>query len=75
MIIWPASTLYTNKVCSAVDSTSDCRCRDREFEPKLSHITFVEVDHEIISVVIIPLQLIQERQLSVNDKNMCISTG
>ena len=29
------------------------------------HITFVEIDHEIISVVILPLPLIQEGHLSV----------
>ena len=31
---------------------SDCRSRGREFDPAQSH-TFVEIDHEIISTVIL----------------------
>ena len=43
---------------SAVGNMSDCRCvsdcrsRDRELIPSRSH-TFVEIDHEIISTVIL----------------------
>ena len=37
--------------------------------------TFIEIDHEIFSVVILSLQLIQEGQLSVSGKRMCTSTG
>ena len=32
---------------------------------------FVEIDHEIISAVILSLLLIQERQLSVSGERMC----
>ena len=32
---------------------SDCRSRGREFDPGPVH-TFVEIDHEIISMVILP---------------------
>ena len=32
---------------------SDCRSRGREFDPSLVPITFVEIDHEIISTVIL----------------------
>ena len=42
---------------------------------QLGYITFVEIDHEIISVDILPLLLIQEGQLSVTDESMCTSTG
>ena len=35
----------------------------RKFKPQQGHITFVEIDHEIISTAILPL-LIQEGQLS-----------
>ena len=35
----------------------------------------VEIDHEIFSMVILSLPLIQERQLSVSGKRMCTSTG
>ena len=37
--------------------------------PDLAH-TFVEIDYEIFSVVICPLPLIQEGQLSVSDESM-----
>ena len=33
--------------------------------------SFVEVDHEIFSTVILSLQLIQEGQLSVSGERMC----
>ena len=38
--------------------------------PAQSH-TFVEIDHEIISTVILLLPLIQEGLLSVTSKSMC----
>ena len=46
-----------------------------EFEPQQSHMTSVEIDHEIICMVILHLLLIQEGQLSVIYKSMCTSTG
>ena len=33
--------------------------------------SFVEIDHEIFSTVILPLPLIQEGQLSVSGERMC----
>ena len=33
--------------------------------------SFVEIDHEIFSTVILSLPLIQERQLSVSGERMC----
>ena len=41
------------------------------FEPHLSHITYMEIDHETIPTAILPLPLIQEGQLSVTDESMC----
>ena len=38
--------------------------------PGLQH-SFVEIDHEIFSMVILSLPLIQEGQLSVSGKRMC----
>ena len=58
--------------CCTVCSMSDCRSRVRKFESQLGHIIFVKIDHEIISTVILPLLLIQERQLLVNRLSMCI---
>ena len=37
--------------------------------------SFVETDHEIFSVVIISLLLIQEGQLSVSGERICTCTG
>ena len=48
---------------------SDCRSR------VASHVTFVEFDHEIISMVILPLLLIQEGQLQVTGERICSGTG
>ena len=39
-------------------------CRGRQY-------SFVEIDHEIFSTVILSLPLIQEGQLSVSGKRMC----
>ena len=39
-------------------------CRDRQH-------SFVEIDHEIFSTVILSLPLIQEGQLSVSGERMC----
>ena len=36
---------------------------------------FMEINHEIFSMVILSLPLIQEGQLSVSVKRMCTSTG
>ena len=55
---------------SMVGSMSDCRSRDRKFESQLGHITSMETDHEIISMFIRPLPLIQEGQLSDTGEGM-----
>ena len=39
------------------------RFRGRKFKSRLGHITSVEVDYKIMSMVILPLPLIQEGQL------------
>ena len=44
-----------------------------ESTSQLSHITSMEIDHEVIFMVI--LLLIQEDHLSVTGNNMCTSTG
>ena len=47
--------------------TSDQGC---EFKLQLNLTTFVEIDHEIISMGILTLPLIQEVRLSVTDERM-----
>ena len=52
--------------------TSDWRPGGRGFNPRRGRQhSFVEIDHEIFSTVILSLPLIQEGQLSVSGKRMC----
>ena len=51
-----------------LDAPSDWRPGGRG--PGRQH-SFVEIDHEIFSTVILSLPLIQEGQLSVSGKRMC----
>ena len=54
----------------AVGCMSHCISRGCKFESQLGHITFVEIDHVLISVVILPLPLILEWHLSVTGESM-----
>ena len=52
---------------------SDCSPGGRGFNPRRGRQhSFVEIDHEIFSTVILSLPLIQEGQLSVSGERMCI---
>ena len=53
-----------------LEAPSDWRPGGRGFNPHRQH-SFVEIDHEIFSTVILSLPLIQERQLSVSGERMC----
>ena len=55
-----------------LDVPSDWRPGGRGFNPRrgLQH-SFVEIDHEIISTVILSFPLIQEGQLSVTGERIC----
>ena len=46
---------------SRVGSKSACTPRSHQFNFQLDHITFIKTDNEILSMVILPLQLIQGR--------------
>ena len=55
-----------------LDEPSDWRPGGRGFNPRRGRQhSFVEIDHEIFSTVILPLPLIQEGQLSVSGERMC----
>ena len=55
-----------------LDVPSDWRPGGRGFNPSRGRqLSFVEIDHEIFSTVILSLPLIQEGQLSVSGKRMC----
>ena len=53
-------------ICNMPDCRyqSDCRSKDREFDPGRVPITFVEIDHEIISTAIL---LISYKQKYVHE--------
>ena len=55
-----------------LDAPSDWRPVGRGFNPRRGRQhSFVEIDHEIFSTVILSLPLIQEGQLPVSDERMC----
>ena len=57
---------------SQFNAPSDWRQRGRGFNPRRGRQhSFVEIDHEIFSTVILSLPLIQEGQLSVSGERMC----
>ena len=55
-----------------LDAPSDWRPGDRGFNPRHGRQhSYVEIDHEIFSTVILSLPLIQEGQLSVSGERIC----
>ena len=68
---------HENLCCGPVsvaqlDAPSDWRPGDRGFNPHRGRQhSFMEIDHEIFSTVILSLPLIQEGQLSVSGERMC----
>ena len=55
-----------------LDAPSDWKPGGRGFNPHRGRQhSFVEIDHEIFSTVILSLPLVQEGQLSVSDERMC----
>ena len=55
-----------------LDAPSHWRPGGRGFNPRRGRqLSFVEIDHEIFSTVILSLPLIQEGQLSVSGERMC----
>ena len=62
---WPASMAH-------LDAPSNWRPGGCRFNPcRGRQHSFMEIDREIFSTVILSLQLIQEGQLSVSGKRMC----
>ena len=61
-----------NRFGGSVGCASDWKPGGRGFEPRRGRqYSFVEIDHEIFSTVILSLPLIQEGQLSVSGERMC----
>ena len=64
---------YPPASVAQLDAPSDWRPGGRGFNPHQGRQhSFVEIDHEIFSTVILSLPLIQEGQLSVSGERMCI---
>ena len=64
--------LLCQKCMAQLDAPSDWRPGGRGFNPRRGRQhSFVEIDHEIFSTVILSLPLIQEGQLSVSGERMC----
>ena len=62
----------TVALVAQLDAPSDWRPGGRGFNTRRGRQhSFVEIDHEIFSTVILSLPLIQEGQLSVSGKRMC----
>ena len=81
---YPTSILTVNKFCAShcsklmpasvaqLDAPSDWRPGGRGFNPRRGRQhSFVEIDHEIFSTVILSHPLIQEGQFSVSGERMC----
>ena len=68
----PLKIIKQNRMSSATIFLSDWRLGGRGFNPRRGRRhSFVEIDHEIFSTVILSLPLIQEGQLSVSGERMC----
>ena len=52
LVSGPLSEGVLAGLSSVIGSTSDLRSRGGQFESQLGHMTFMEIDHEIISAVI-----------------------
>ena len=65
-------SIYGNHFTWFFGCASDWRPGGRGFDPRRGRQhSFVEIDHEIFSTVILSLPLIQEEQLSVSGERMC----
>ena len=65
-------TVLVTASVALLDASSDWRPGGRWFNPHRGpQHSFVEIDQEILSTVILSLPLIQEGQLSVSGERMC----
>ena len=65
-------TMIVKASVAQLDAPSDWRPGGRGFNPRRGRQhSFVEIDHEIFSVVILSLPLIQKGQLSVSGERIC----
>ena len=71
-IVFRLQPVFITASVAQLDAPSDWRPGGRGFNPHRGRQhSFVEIDHEIFSTVILSLPLIQEGQLSVSGERMC----
>ena len=69
---WYSVPRFRASLGGSVGCASDWRPGGRGFDPRRGRQhSFMEIDHEIFSTVILSLPLIQEGQLSVSGERMC----
>ena len=72
MMIFPSHSVAEPASVAQLDAPSEWRPGGRGFNPRRGQQhSFVEIDREIFSTVILSLPLIQEGQLSVSGERMC----
>ena len=72
LVLKSIRTQVTPASVAQLDAPSDWRPGGYGFNPRRGRKhSFVEIDHEIFSTVILSLPLIQEGQLSVSGERMC----
>ena len=72
MVLLPFFKRGLRALVAQLDAPSDWRPRGRWFNPHRGRQhSFMEIDHQIFSTVILSLSLIQEGQLSVAGERMC----
>ena len=70
--MWVATHIFQPASVAQLDAPSDWRPGGQGFNPcQGQQHSFVEIDREIFSTVILYLPLIQEGQLSVSGERMC----
>ena len=67
--------LMSGSLHCAVGSMSNGRSMGHKCKSQLSHISFMKIEQEIVSMVILPLPLIQKGKLSVTGESVSVSTG
>ena len=65
------ASCVNQKVPGSVAQSDACSTRGQEVAAPVRPYSFVEIDHEIFSTVILSLPLIQEGKLSVTCERMC----
>ena len=75
LFLSPLSNSLQHEIEAWMAHSDGCPICDQEVTGSVPAWSSMEIDHEIFSMVILSLLLIQEGQLSVSGERMCTSTG